>query len=125
MSPGEACRKAGAYLLFSAVPIVRGIVSTTTFPTPQHVSVDGAGESTVTRIQSIDIFRGITLAVMILVNDLDGTKGLPWWTFHANASWDVMTYVDMVIIGRVQGSPRRPPFTCTPSLRRPANPNTS
>ena len=96
MSPGEACRNAGAHILFSAVPIVRGIVSTTTFPSPQHVSVDGAGESTVTRIQSIDIFRGITLAVMIFVNDLDGTKGLPWWTFHAKASWDVMTYVDMV-----------------------------
>jgi hypothetical protein len=63
MSPGDACRKAGAHILFSAVPIVRGIVSTTTFPSPQHVSVDGAGESTVTRIQSIDIFRGITLAV--------------------------------------------------------------
>jgi len=71
-------------------------VSTTTFPNPQHVSVDGAGESTLTRIESIDIFRGITLAVMIFVNDLDGTKGLPWWTFHAKARWDVMTYVDMV-----------------------------
>ena len=54
------------------------------------------GESTVTRIQSIDIFRGITLAVMIFVNDLDGTPNLPWWTFHAKAHWDVMTYVDMV-----------------------------
>jgi heparan-alpha-glucosaminide N-acetyltransferase len=61
-----------------------------------HVSIDGAGERVVTRIQSIDIFRGITLAVMIFVNDLDGTKHLPWWTFHAKANWDVMTYVDMV-----------------------------
>jgi predicted acyltransferase len=42
-----------------------------------HLSVDGAGESVFTRIQSIDIFRGITLAVMIFVNDLDGTKNLP------------------------------------------------
>ena len=75
---------------------LRGGVSTATFPNPQHVSVDGAGESTLTRIQSIDIFRGITLAVMIFVNDFDGTKGLPWWTFHAKARWDVMTYVDMV-----------------------------
>jgi heparan-alpha-glucosaminide N-acetyltransferase len=62
----------------------------------EHVSIDGAGESIVTRIQSIDIFRGITLAVMIFVNDLDGTRNLPWWTFHAKANWDVMTYVDMV-----------------------------
>jgi heparan-alpha-glucosaminide N-acetyltransferase len=61
-----------------------------------HLAVDGAGETVFTRIQSIDIFRGITLAVMIFVNDLDGTKNLPWWTFHAHAEWDVMTYVDMV-----------------------------
>jgi heparan-alpha-glucosaminide N-acetyltransferase len=71
-------------------------MSTAAFTDPQHVSIDGAGESVVTRIQSIDVFRGITLAVMIFVNDLDGTRNLPWWTFHAKAKWDVMTYVDMV-----------------------------
>ena len=71
-------------------------MSTITVPNPEHFSIDGAGESIVTRIQSIDIFRGITLAVMIFVNDLDGTQHLPWWTFHAKASWNVMTYVDMV-----------------------------
>lgn len=48
------------------------------------------------RIQSLDIFRGLTLAVMIFVNQLSGTKGLPWWTYHAHAMEDRMTYVDMV-----------------------------
>lgn len=49
------------------------------------------------RIESIDIFRGLTMAVMIFVNALsDGAHGLPWWTYHAKAEWDVMTYVDMV-----------------------------
>ena len=71
-------------------------MSTAAVTNQGHVSIDGAGERVVTRIQSIDIFRGITLAVMIFVNDLDGTKHLPWWTFHAKANWDVMTYVDMV-----------------------------
>jgi heparan-alpha-glucosaminide N-acetyltransferase len=71
-------------------------MSTAAVTGTRHVSVDAAGESILTRIQSIDIFRGITLAVMIFVNDLDGTKNLPWWTFHAKANWDVMTYVDMV-----------------------------
>lgn len=71
-------------------------MSTAAVTNPQHISMDGTGESIVTRIQSIDIFRGITLAVMIFVNDLDGTRNLPWWTFHAKAEWDVMTYVDMV-----------------------------
>jgi heparan-alpha-glucosaminide N-acetyltransferase len=48
------------------------------------------------RIVSIDIFRGLTMAVMIFVNALDGIRGLPWWTHHAHANEDVMTYVDMV-----------------------------
>ena len=48
------------------------------------------------RIASIDVFRGITMAVMIFVNALDGVRGLPWWTHHAHANWDLMTYVDMV-----------------------------
>jgi heparan-alpha-glucosaminide N-acetyltransferase len=48
------------------------------------------------RVVSIDIFRGLTMAVMIFVNALADVKGLPWWTYHAHASEDVMTYVDMV-----------------------------
>jgi hypothetical protein len=48
------------------------------------------------RIVSIDIFRGLTMAVMIFVNALSGVSGLPWWTYHAHANEDVMTYVDMV-----------------------------
>ncbi|HET6207259.1 MAG TPA: DUF5009 domain-containing protein [Terracidiphilus sp.] len=49
-----------------------------------------------TRIVSIDIFRGLTIAVMIFVNELAEIRGLPWWTYHAHADQDVMTYVDMV-----------------------------
>jgi heparan-alpha-glucosaminide N-acetyltransferase len=48
------------------------------------------------RIVSLDIFRGLNLAVMIFVNELAEIKGLPWWTYHAPAKVDVMTYVDMV-----------------------------
>lgn len=57
------------------------------------------GQSTSTgapRVVSIDIFRGLTMAVMIFVNELDGVRGLPWWTHHAPGNVDVMTYVDMV-----------------------------
>ena len=49
-----------------------------------------------TRVVSIDIFRGLTMAVMIFVNALSEVRGLPWWTYHAHAKEDVMTYVDMV-----------------------------
>jgi heparan-alpha-glucosaminide N-acetyltransferase len=49
------------------------------------------------RVVSIDIFRGLTMAAMIFVNALaDNVHGLPWWTYHARANWDAMTYVDMV-----------------------------
>lgn len=48
------------------------------------------------RIMSVDIFRGLAMLVMIFVNDLAGVHGLPWWTYHAPARVDAMTYVDMV-----------------------------
>ena len=48
------------------------------------------------RIASIDVFRGLTMLVMIFVNDLAGVTGLPWWTYHAHEQQDAMTYVDMV-----------------------------
>ena len=55
-----------------------------------------AGQATSTRVLSIDIFRGITMAVMIFVNDLDSVHGLSKWTYHMPANVDAMTYVDMV-----------------------------
>ena len=48
------------------------------------------------RIASIDIFRGLTLLVMLFVNELSGVKGLPWWTYHMPSDVNGMTYVDMV-----------------------------
>lgn len=48
------------------------------------------------RVVSIDVFRGLTMLVMILVNQLGEMKGLPWWTYHMPASANGMTYVDMV-----------------------------
>jgi heparan-alpha-glucosaminide N-acetyltransferase len=55
-----------------------------------------AASTATRRIQSLDIFRGITFAVMIFVNALPERDGLPWWTHHAHAMEDRMTYVDMV-----------------------------
>ncbi len=48
------------------------------------------------RIVSIDIFRGLTMLLMIFVNDLSSVKGLPRWTYHAHTNEDFMTYVDVV-----------------------------
>jgi heparan-alpha-glucosaminide N-acetyltransferase len=57
--------------------------------------IETAG-TTASRLASIDIFRGLTMVVMIFVNDLASVRGLPWWTYHAPARINLMTYVDMV-----------------------------
>jgi len=62
----------------------------------QVPSIEMAEEKTAARIASVDIFRGLTMVVMIFVNELAAVRGLPWWTYHATADVNVMTYVDMV-----------------------------
>ncbi|HEX4066382.1 MAG TPA: DUF5009 domain-containing protein [Acidobacteriaceae bacterium] len=64
--------------------------------TPVTSSKGIAGQTTSTRVVSIDIFRGITMALMIFVNDLASVHGLSKWTYHMPANVDAMTYVDMV-----------------------------
>ncbi|QNI32025.1 DUF5009 domain-containing protein [Alloacidobacterium dinghuense] len=55
-----------------------------------------AAKPETSRLASIDIFRGLTMVVMIFVNDLASVHGLPWWTYHMPAQINAMTYVDMV-----------------------------
>jgi len=63
---------------------------------PASQSTGIAGQTTSSRVVSIDIFRGLTMAVMIFVNDLDSVHGLSKWTYHMPARVNAMTYVDMV-----------------------------
>jgi heparan-alpha-glucosaminide N-acetyltransferase len=51
---------------------------------------------TTQRILSIDALRGITILVMIFVNELAGVQGIPLWMKHMTADVDAMTFVDMV-----------------------------
>ena len=51
---------------------------------------------TTQRIRSIDAFRGITILVMIFVNDVSGVSGIPAWMKHKAADVDAMTFVDIV-----------------------------
>jgi heparan-alpha-glucosaminide N-acetyltransferase len=53
-------------------------------------------EAVTRRIASVDIFRGLTVLVMVFVDNLDFVKGLPWWTYHMPRQDNGMTYVDMV-----------------------------
>ncbi|MCV2370497.1 DUF5009 domain-containing protein [Roseateles oligotrophus] len=48
------------------------------------------------RINSIDIFRALTVLVMITVNEWHSVIGLPQWMRHMPADADAMTFVDAV-----------------------------
>lgn len=48
------------------------------------------------RIFSIDALRGITIFVMIFVNELASVKNVPQWMRHMPADADAMTFVDVV-----------------------------
>jgi predicted acyltransferase len=65
----------------------------TTTVTATSVSVE---KQSAPRLASIDIFRGLTMTLMIYVNEQSGVRGLPWWNYHMKANVDAMTYVDMV-----------------------------
>ena len=51
---------------------------------------------TTERILSIDAFRGITILVMIFVNELAGIRDIPSWMKHMPRDADAMTFVDVV-----------------------------
>ena len=71
-------------------------MSTTTSAAPHPLGTQTVHHH---RIVSLDVLRGLNIALMIFVNELGEVKGLPWWTYHAPARIDVMTYVDMVFPG--------------------------
>lgn len=51
---------------------------------------------TTQRVLSIDAFRGITILVMIFVNEVAGVAGIPSWMKHVGVAEDAMTFVDVV-----------------------------
>lgn len=65
-----------------------------TAPTTGAQKAPGA---TFPRIDSLDILRGLTVLVMLFVNDLAGVTGVPAWMKHVEpSSADGMTFVDVV-----------------------------
>jgi len=51
------------------------------------------------RVLSIDALRGITILVMIFVNELAGADDIPHWMQHMHADEDAMSFVDVVFPG--------------------------
>lgn len=50
----------------------------------------------VSRVLSIDVFRGIIIFTMVFVNELAGIANVPQWMKHLPANVDGMTFVDLV-----------------------------
>lgn len=53
------------------------------------------------RVGSIDVFRGLTMFLMLVVNDLNdpdlgNIAGVPAWMRHAPGNVDGMTFVDVI-----------------------------
>jgi len=48
------------------------------------------------RIESIDVLRGLTIILMVFVNDVAGVASAPSWLKHVSASTDGMTIPDLV-----------------------------
>ena len=51
------------------------------------------------RVHSIDIFRGLTMLLMIFVNDFWTLEGVPRWLLHAKAGEDFLGFSDIIFPG--------------------------
>ncbi|WP_423146081.1 DUF5009 domain-containing protein [Rubrolithibacter danxiaensis] len=48
------------------------------------------------RLLSIDVFRALTMLLMIFVNDVDGVKNIPGWIKHVQADADGLGFADTI-----------------------------
>src|SRR5688572_2415918 len=62
----------------------------------QPVQVSQAKSIPVTRIDSIDIVRALTMVLMIFVNDLGSLKDIPIWLEHVDQGVDGIGLADVV-----------------------------
>lgn len=49
-----------------------------------------------TRIATIDVFRAITMFLMLFVNDIPGIKQIPHWMLHARMDEDMLGFSDII-----------------------------
>ncbi|MDD4819272.1 MAG: DUF5009 domain-containing protein [Flavobacteriales bacterium] len=49
-----------------------------------------------TRVAALDVFRAITMFLMLFVNEMAGVKGLPHCLYHAELNEDMMGFSDLI-----------------------------
>ena len=49
-----------------------------------------------TRIATIDVFRAVTMFLMLFVNDIPGIKQIPHWMLHAKMDEDMLGFSDII-----------------------------
>jgi predicted acyltransferase len=53
-------------------------------------------QATSSRVAAIDVFRALTMLLMLFVNDMAGIPGVPHWLKHAAAGEDMMGFSDTI-----------------------------
>lgn len=48
------------------------------------------------RVAAVDIFRALTMFLMIFVNDIPSLNGIPHWLGHAEANEDMLGFSDTI-----------------------------
>jgi heparan-alpha-glucosaminide N-acetyltransferase len=66
------------------------------FPSEGARTPDNQAKPGANRLVSLDVFRGLVVAVMTLVNYLSSVKYVPAWAKHAPETTDGYTFVDVV-----------------------------
>ena len=51
---------------------------------------------TLQRIAAVDVFRALTMFLMLFVNDIPGLKNVPHWLMHARMDEDMMGFSDTI-----------------------------
>ena len=48
---------------------------------------------------AVDVFRALTMFLMLFVNDIPGLKNVPHWLMHAAADEDMLGFSDTIFPG--------------------------
>ena len=48
------------------------------------------------RVAAVDVFRALTMFLMLFVNDIPGLKNIPHWLKHAEMNEDMLGFSDTI-----------------------------